>query len=152
MLVCEVNNGFAGIVAYSQNTCPCSSIEGLEEIIEDFKEKLFENEAHEDVQTLIDTNAEKIENVLAIVQSVLVSPSWPSVVTTTTTSTTRYAVATLREVKTPVRETPAGLSTVGTARTTGTWGESSRTAMDVPGRRRRESTSGSPTTSPGCMT
>ena len=76
MLVCEVNNGFAGIVAYSQNTCPCSSIEGLEEIIEDFKEKLFENEAHEDVQTLIDTNAEKIEDILTILREEWVSTEW----------------------------------------------------------------------------
>ena len=42
--------------------------EGYGDLIEEFKEKIFENEAHEDVQTLIDTNAEKIEDILTILR------------------------------------------------------------------------------------
>ena len=63
-LVCELINGYSAIVAYSENTCPISS----EELIEEIKEKIFENEAHEDVQTLIDSNSEKIDGVKTLVE------------------------------------------------------------------------------------
>ena len=60
--MCEVNNGYAAIVAYSQNTCPLTP--GLEEMIEEIKEKIDEVKIEvDDNGAKLDLNANKIEEV-----------------------------------------------------------------------------------------
>ena len=80
--MCEVNNGYAAIVAYSQNTCTSGGLKGIieeiKEIVEDNGEKIFENgEKIEEVETEVgdngaklDLNAENIEDVKTEVQEV----------------------------------------------------------------------------------